>query len=184
MRRELTKVHLKQSKPEYKELKPLITELWKLPQREFQYFGIEAIASIESEWNENLIETAEFIITNKSWWDTVDATASHLTGPFFQKFPRQIKSITNKWNHSENIWLQRSSILFQKSYRDKTDTKLLSEHILQLKNSKEFFVQKAIGWALREYSKTNPEWVVQFIKKHPLQPLSKREGLKRMKNEK
>ena len=70
--------------------------------------------------------------------------------------------------------------MFQKAYKKETDKELLSKYILHVAASKEFFVQKAIGWALREYSKTNPNWVNMFVKKTPLSPLSKREALKRI----
>jgi 3-methyladenine DNA glycosylase AlkD len=76
------------------------------------------------------------------------------------------------------MWLQRSSLLFQKNYKKDTDTKLLKEYILQLAPSKEFFIQKAIGWILREYAKTNPQWVQAFTNENTLAPLSKREALK------
>jgi len=180
LRRQLTKEYIKKNKPDYKDLERITIELWSFPQREFQYFAIELIASLKKQWDIKIIDLIEFIIVNKSWWDTVDFAASELTGPYFQLFPQQIKSITGRWNKSENFWLLRSSIMFQKAYKKNTDADLLSKYILRHKDSKEFFIQKAIGWALREYSKTNPQWVKSFIKKNPLAPLSKREGLKRI----
>jgi 3-methyladenine DNA glycosylase AlkD len=86
--------------------------------------------------------------------------------------------MTKKWNQSDNLWLQRSSIMFQKAYREKTDTGLLSEYINHCKGSGEFFIQKAIGWSLREYAKTDPKWVRSFVQKNQLPALSKREALK------
>ncbi|MBS1655677.1 MAG: DNA alkylation repair protein, partial [Bacteroidetes bacterium] len=121
-----------------------------------------------------------YCITHKSWWDSVDQMASDCTGPFFLMYPELTKEVTGKWNRSNNIWLQRSSILFQKAYRVKTDTALLTKYILYCKGSDEFFVRKAIGWALREYSKTDPGWVVKFCKQNKLHPLSHREALKRI----
>ena len=76
------------------------------------------------------------------------------------------------------MWLQRSAILFQLKYKDKTDTDILFKYIALLSNSKEFFIQKAIGWALREYSKTNPKIVIDFVSLHDLAKLSKREALR------
>ena len=121
---------------------------------------------------------SEEMIKQKSWWDSVDHIATWILGPYFQKYPNQIKDVTFKWNQSENFWLQRSSIMFQKSYRSKTDTKLLTDYILHCAGSKEFFIQKAIGWALREYAKTNPDWVKKFVKTNELPVLSRREALK------
>ena len=78
------------------------------------------------------------------------------------------------------MWLQRSSLLFQNKYKSKTDTELLSNYIIHLSPSKEFFIQKAIGWVLREYAKTNPDWVVAFVSNHALPSLSKREAMKHL----
>lgn len=93
-------------------------------------------------------------------------------------FPDTTKQITGKWNNSKNIWLQRMSILFQLKYKKQTDLNLLNAHILNLIGSKEFFVQKAIGLMLREYSKTDPLFVSEYVTTTALMPLSKREALK------
>lgn len=181
LRRSISKAYMKKSLPAYKELPVIVKELWSLPQREYQYVATELIAALRKEWTKEIITLAEYMITHKSWWDTVDHIASDITGPYFKLFPAQIKPVTGKWNKSDNIWLQRSSIMFQKTYRNETDTDLLAAYILRCKNSKEFFVLKAIGWALREYSKHNPKWVKQFVKANQLAPLSEREALKRVK---
>ena len=181
LRREICKNHMKKELPDYGSLSEITKELWQLPQREFQYFAVELIAAQKKQWKDEIIDLFEYLIIHKSWWDTVDHIASELTGPYFKQFPQHTKHITGKWNQSNNIWLQRSSIMFQKSYKKQTDVELLSAYILRLLDSKEFFVQKAIGWSLREYSKTNPQWVKSFVKKHPLTAFSKKEALKRIK---
>ena len=117
------------------------------------------------------------VITN-SWWDTVDYIASELSAPYFKKFPGQIKIVTGAWNRSDSFWLQRSSLLFQKNYKAALDKDLLTAYILNLASSKEFFIQKAIGWVLREHSRFDPQWVKAFVDKHQLPSLSKREALK------
>lgn len=179
--RNLFKIYTKQNFPSFNEVPIIVEELWGLPQRELQYAAIELLALYKKHWTKEIISLIEFTIINKSWWETVDHAASELTGPYFQLFPSEIKKITGKWNRSNNFWLQRSSIMFQKRYKKNTDTELLSQYILSLSHSKEFFVQKAIGWALREYSKTNHKWVVDFVKQNKLAPLSEREALKRIK---
>ncbi len=131
-------------------------------------------------WQASIIHLFEFCIINKSWWDTVDFLASECTGRYFLLFPEQIIPKTGKWNLSNNIWLQRSSLLFQKAYKKATDTQLLSAYTLHLSASKEFFVQKAIGWILREYARTNPTWVIEFVNTHTLPALSKREAMKHL----
>lgn len=162
------------------ELELVIKELWELPEREMQYFAIDVFQSHKKLWTKSSIKLIEHCIIHKSWWDTVDGIASDWLGAYFKQFNEQTLLISSQWNKSNNIWLQRSSILFQKSYKKTTDTALLSSHILHCKDSKEFFIRKAIGWALREYSKTNPEWVVQFVTKNKLSPLSEKEALKRI----
>ncbi len=161
-----------------KELDTTVKVLWKMPYREYQYVGQELIAFHKKYWTEDIIKLAEFCIVNKSWWDTVDNIASMILGPYFQLYPQQIIPVTSRWNDSNNFWLQRSSIMFQKSYKHKTDTALLVKYILNCNTSKEFFIQKAIGWALREYSKTDAEWVLEFVSNHQLASLSKREALR------
>ena len=79
---------------------------------------------------------------------------------------------------SDNIWLQRTFLIFQLKYKEEININLLTDYILQLKDTKEFFINKAIGWILREYTRTNPEWVIDFVNKHELSNLSKREALK------
>lgn len=156
----------------------LVKALWSLPQREYQYAAQELLVHHKKIWTEETIELIEFCITHKSWWDTVDFLNSYGSGIYFQKFPASRDVITKKWNRSNNIWLNRSSLLFQLKYKDKTDTRLLGSYINNLSGSKEFFIQKAIGWMLREYSKTDPAWVRKFIRENKLANLSVKEGSK------
>jgi 3-methyladenine DNA glycosylase AlkD len=161
-----------------KELEKTVKALWKMPYREYQYVGLELIAFHKKHWDENIINLVEFCLVNKSWWDTVDNIATLILGPYFKLFPHQIIPVTGKWNTADNFWLQRSSIMFQKAYKKNTDTTLLSQYILNCNSSKEFFIQKAIGWALREHSKTDAAWVLEFVANNQLAPLSKREAIR------
>jgi len=179
-RQSISKDYMKAELPAFTELEIIVKELWQLPEREYQYFAIDLIAVMKKHWTTDTVVLIEFVLINKSWWDTVDHAASDLTGPYFKLFPQQINKITGNWNRSANFWLQRSSIMFQKKYKKETDTVLLHKYILRHTHSKEFFIQKAIGWALREYSKTDPIWVKKFVKQNKLAPLSKREALKRI----
>ena len=124
------------------------------------------------------IDRIKTLIITKSWWDTVDSLAENITGVLCAKDTELIQSHLISWAKSDNIWLVRIAILFQLKYKDKTDAPLLAQIIDQNSDSKEFFVAKAIGWALREYSKTNKEWVRSFLQSHNLQPLSVREAVK------
>lgn len=124
----------------------------------------------------------EFGLTHKSWWDSADQIGSEWLSDFFILFPEYIETQTGRWNQSDNSWLQRSSLLFQKKYKTRTDTRLLKKYILQLSDAENFFIRKAIGWALREYGKTDPAFVIRFVNQYPLSPLSKKEALKRITN--
>lgn len=127
---------------------------------------------------EEFISFYEELIQTKSWWDTVDWIRK-MVGVHFQRFPHLIIPTTEKWMASNDIWLQRICLIFQLTYKEKTDFALMKKYILQLANSKEFFIQKGAGWALRQYSKTNGKGVAEFINANPqLAPLTKREGLK------
>ncbi|WP_298480092.1 DNA alkylation repair protein [uncultured Maribacter sp.] len=171
---------VKEYLPLHSELKNIIEMLWEKPQREFQHFGQELVFKYVKRLEIKDIALFEFMIINKSWWDTVDFIAVKLLGAFFKIFPEQRKKYIEKWLLSNNIWLKRSALLFQLKYKDQIDTKLLSKVVLFLLGSKEFFINKAIGWVLREYSRTNPTWVVRFVETTELNPLSRREALRLM----
>ena len=156
----------------------IVKHLWNLPEREFQYCATDFLEFCIKKWDEEFIATIEWLIVNKSWWDTVDVIASHFAGGYFKRFPQHKIDVAQRWSNSENMWLNRTAILFQLGYKKKTDVALLFKIILQHKNSNEFFIQKAIGWALRQYSYTDANAVINFVERNDLKPLSKREALK------
>jgi len=121
------------------------------------------------------------MIVSNAWWDTVDFIAAGTLGRFFRMFPDLVTKLTKEWMVSGNIWLQRSCILFQLKYKKDTDTELLYSFIEKLTSSNEFFIQKSIGWALREYSKVNPPEVLRYTESTELKPLSRREALRIIK---
>jgi len=164
--------------PEYEELEEMVTILWGLPYREFQYCAMEIINKRKRLLQPDFIQPLEMMILTKSWWDTVDFLAANIAGHFLKMYNEFVPERTNKWSNNSNMWLNRSAILFQLKYRKETNTDLLVRYILPHTESREFFIQKAIGWALRQYSKTDAKWVVKFISSHTLAPLSIREGLK------
>lgn len=172
---------VKQYLPSKKDAFAISEKLWKKPQRELHYFAIELLYKYEKKVKITDIELFEYLITHNSWWDTVDAIASNLVGNYFIYFPEQQEKIISKWINSNNIWLQRTCLIFQIKYKENTDTELLTKNIEILLDSKEFFINKAIGWTLRQYSRTNPNWVIDFVENHPdLANLSKREALRLM----
>ncbi|MDZ5471296.1 DNA alkylation repair protein [Bacillus sp. 31A1R] len=169
--------------PKKEEFHEVILELWAMPERELQIVAIGLIdfKQKKKELKDEFVPLLEKMITLKSWWDTVDHIASNHVGYLFNHYPAFIHTVGLKWRNSDNIWLRRTMILFQLKYKTNTDTELLAEIIVENLGSKEFFINKAIGWVLREYAKTNPFWVKEFVEKHPLSLLSKREALKHIK---
>lgn len=180
-RRALCKAHFRNYPiNDYETLEAVVRECFTLPEREFQYFAIELSGHFKALWPQSAIKLMEECLVTKSWWDSVDHITGYWLDPYFRKYPARIIPVTGRWNRSDNIWLQRASIMFQKTFKKETDEALLSKYILHCKDSKEFFVRKAIGWALREYSKTAPQWVTAFVTKNSLSPLSAREAMKRL----
>ena len=178
-RRAITKPFLvKAFLPEKAVLHELVRELWAKPERDFQQFGQDLAFKYVKRLELEDIALFEFMITHKSWWDTVDFIAVKLVGQYFKTFPLERDFYIQKWLNSGNIWLQRTALLFQLKYKTAIDTILLENTIQALLGSKEFFINKAIGWVLREYSRTDSEWVVDFVAKTELSNLSRREALR------
>jgi 3-methyladenine DNA glycosylase AlkD len=182
-RREIQKpFFIKELLPKKDELENIVKLLWEKPQRDYQYFSQELAFKYVKQLEERDIDLFEYMVTHKSWWDTVDFIAANLMGAYFKKFPEQINVTIEKWLNSNNIWLQRSALLFQLKYKENLDTVLLISVINSLLGSKEFFINKAIGWILREFSKTNPIWVLEFTSKTALSKLSRKEALRLIDN--
>ncbi|TWD99550.1 DNA-7-methylguanine glycosylase [Neobacillus bataviensis] len=158
--------------------KVLIEELWNKQEREYQYTALTYMEKSLKKLQKSDLPFMEWLITTKSWWDTVDAIAPKPVGKIADNFPEVIEETIDGWATHENMWLRRAAILFQLKYKEKTNEDLLYRYIMENAGSKEFFIQKAIGWALREYSKINPSSVKEFIEGHKLAPLSVREGSK------
>jgi 3-methyladenine DNA glycosylase AlkD len=166
--------------PPIQDLDRVLRELWKLPQREFQYAGVGLLGHFEKQLPAEFIDTVEYLIITKSWWDTVDSLASGTVGTHFRRYPLIKSKYLTLWRTSENIWLRRTAILFQLNYKKETDFELLTDIIRENLGSKEFFINKAIGWALRQYARVDPKAVKTFVASNPLHPLSKREALKHL----
>ncbi|HWJ78257.1 MAG TPA: DNA alkylation repair protein [Niallia sp.] len=156
----------------------LIEALWEKDKREYQYAALDYLNKSLKKLDEQHLPFIEKLITTKSWWDTVDSLSPKAVGEIAKKHPNVIPETIDKWVQSENLWLRRAAILFQLKYKTETDENLLYRYILLNADSKEFFIQKAIGWVLREYSKTNPDSVRKFITENELAKLSIREGSK------
>lgn len=157
-------------------------EMLDLPQHEFHYLAMVLVQKLKKDWDENVLDWVEKAALRYPWWDVTDVLAPKILGPYFLKFPEQKLKYIDRWMNSGNFWLQRMCIIYVLDYKEKTDTTELQEIILPLASSKEFFIQKAIGWVLRQYARTNPNWVLQFVQNNSLPALSKREALKHLKS--
>ncbi len=147
-------------------------------EREMHYFAMELIVKNKKKLEAKNLNLVEWLVTHNAWWDTVELLAAHAVGMLNQKFT-VLRSDIDSWIEHENMWLRRSALLHQLGYKEKTDTDKLFAFCLNRAHEKEFFIRKAIGWALREYSKINPQAVEEFVHTHAnLSGLSKREALK------
>jgi 3-methyladenine DNA glycosylase AlkD len=161
------------------DFKAIAWELFNQPQRELQYCGIEILQKLlPKNWQKTDIALIEKFLVTNSWWDSVDTVAKYQLGGYLQHFPAETFAVIERYSNSDNMWLNRSAILFQLGYKTNTNADLLFAECLKHAHSKEFFIQKAIGWALREYHRCNPIAVEQFVSTHTLKPLSKKEALK------
>jgi 3-methyladenine DNA glycosylase AlkD len=162
-----------------KELVGHLEMLWEKEEREYQYMALSLSKKYKKLYSSSLLKTFEKMIRTKSWWDTVDDLSSNHVGVLLLSYPHLIEKM-DAWIEDQNLWIRRCALIFQLKWKTKTDTKRLFHYIERTMGEKDFFMRKAIGWALREYSKTDPEAVKMFIEKHKerLSPLSLREGSK------
>ncbi|WP_109831553.1 DNA alkylation repair protein [Reichenbachiella versicolor] len=164
--------------PRKNELQDIVEWLWGQEQREFQMYGQELVQKFVKDFERNDIKLMEYMVVTKSWWDSVDFIASNLIGEYFKKFPEAKDFNIDRWLKSDNIWLQRVCLIFQLKYGSDTDVMTLIKAIDFLNGTNEFFINKAIGWALRQYGKVDPDWVVDFVDNTELSQLSRKEALK------
>ena len=154
--------------PALDELDPILRELWALPEREFQYAATSLLGKFEKKLPPEFTDTLEYLIVTKSWWDTVDSIAAGTVAVHFRRYQDVRAETLTRWRASENFWLWRTCILYQLNYKKETDFPLLCEIIRENLGSKEFFINKAIGWALRQYSRVDAQAVRDFVAQSPL----------------
>jgi hypothetical protein len=152
--------------PTSDEIAETVRALWKLEEREYQYAGNDLLAKYNMQLDKKfLADHCEYLISHKSWWDTVDGLGSAVVSPLTMKYPA--KSLMRKWNKSSDIWLVRASIQHQRGRKYETDIDLLFELCAPHVADKEFFIAKAIGWALRDLSRIDNREVIRFLSEHP-----------------
>lgn len=182
-RRAIFKENYEKSKSEIKaNFRKIAWELFNKKEREFHQCAIDLLVK---EFKKNYvledIKLIENLIITNSWWDSVDVVAKYLLGGYLRQFPNETYEVIERFSNSNNMWLNRSAIIFQLSYKEKTNFDLLKSECEKHKESKEFFIQKAIGWALRDYSRFNPSGVSEYVNSTNLKPLSQREALRNIK---
>ena len=179
-RRQIFKSLYKENELEIsKKPRAIALELYSKTQREMHYCAIEILMNhLRGSYKKEDIQLIEKMIVTNSWWDSVDTIAKNILGEYLTEFPYETEKVIEQFSNSDNIWLNRSAIIFQLGYKQKTNFDLLKTECEKHKNSNAFFIQKAIGWALREYAKTNPKGVRHFVTEANLKPLSTKEALK------
>lgn len=151
---------------------------WGLPEREYQYAAVDVLVRHVRRLmpDEDALALCEELLTAKPWWDTVDLLAARVVGP------HALRPVLERWLTSGDLWLERTAILHQLQYRERTDEAFLFRACLTHAASPEFFHRKAIGWALRQHARVAPDAVAAFVAEHhdELSPLSRREALKHL----
>lgn len=164
------------------QLRATVLELWRnAAAREERYAAIDLTAEPLAAGDMLMLPVYEEMIRSGAWWDFVDPVAARLCG-LLQAHREEMSAVLLGWSTDPDSWIRRAAILSQLKAKAATDTVLLAQVLATNMADPEFFIRKAIGWALREYSKTAPEWVAAFVAEHEaaLSPLSRREALRRL----
>ena len=181
-RRKIFRAFFKEYKKEQEKSEKIdwdfINNCWKNEYRELQYSALDYLQAVKNILTDKDIPKLKTLALSKSWWDTIDYL-DMIIGGIALKYPK-VNDIILQWSTDENIWLRRIAIDHQLLRKEKTNVELLEKIIKNNFGQTEFFINKAIGWALRDYSKTNPKWVRDFIEKNKdkMAKLSIKEGSK------
>jgi 3-methyladenine DNA glycosylase AlkD len=164
-------------------LQKILLKLWEKDHREFQYTALCLAQKHRKMLTPKILPTLETMIRNKSWWDTVDTIAPNLVGHLVKLHP-ELTKLMDQWIEDPYLWIRRAALLHQLRWKAETDEEKLFSYCKKTLHERDFFIRKAIGWVLREYSKTNPKAVKKFISLHQTQlsTLSIREGSKYLDN--
>lgn len=167
--------------PSEDELRTVALGCWELAEREYQYFACDYLRTHLDVPGAGFLPTIRTLITTKSWWDTVDPLATRIVGGLVDRHPALVATM-DEWSADGNLWLVRTAILHQLHYGPGTDTGRLFDYCTRQAGHRDFFVRKAIGWALRQYARTDPAAVRDYVRAHRavLAPLSVREATKHL----
>lgn len=147
------------------ELIATVQQLWTLQEREFRYTAIDLLRHQHRYLNQTHLPVLQILLLQDSWWETVDGLSAVISKILFteSRVNPDVLRVTDDWIDHPDFWVRRSAILHQLGWRLDTDNTRLAQYALHLSSEKEFFIRKAIGWALRDYARWNPEWVNAFI---------------------
>lgn len=180
-RRALQKEHLAlRGMPGLKELPAIMRSAFALPEREMHQAAIDLLVQQAKKLGPEHLPLLEELITTNSWWDSVDTLAVHVVGTVLKNHAEVIGEWNARWVESDDLWLNRTAILFQNRWKKDTDQALLFANIDRHAAHKDFFIRKAIGWALRELGKSDPGTVLNFVQGRKLAPLSAREAVRNL----
>jgi len=168
-------------KPTEDELATVTLACWALEEREYQYFACDYLRIHHAVPGPEFLDVARTLITTKSWWDTVDPLANRFVGNLVRRLP-ELGNQMDEWSIEKNLWLVRTAILHQMHWGAATDADRLFGYCTRQAGHRDFFIRKAIGWALRQYASTDPDAVRKYIAKNRsiLSPLSIREAGKHL----
>lgn len=182
LRRELSRTVLAGTpRPDETDCTAIALRCWELPEREYAYFAVDYLRRHVKRLSSGFLPVARHLVTTVSWWDTVDLLAAHVVGGLVAADPK-LKSEMDAWIEDDDLWVARTALLHQLRHKDATDTERLFAYCLRQSGHPDFFIRKAIGWCLREYAKTDPDAVRDFVERERgrLAPLSVREALKNL----
>jgi 3-methyladenine DNA glycosylase AlkD len=169
------------AQPTTQDCAALAEACWLLPEREFRYFAVDYLVANVKHCDSSLLPVLRRLITTDSWWDTIDPLASRVVGPLVASDPALIETM-DAWVRDENMWIVRTAILHQLRFKDATDAERLFEYCTLQAGHPDFFIRKAIGWALRQYAYTDAAAVRAYLAREAqnLSPLSIREASKHL----
>jgi 3-methyladenine DNA glycosylase AlkD len=167
-------------RPTHHYLVKVARDCWSRAEREYQYFAVDYLRKHYRRLDPAFLEIGRELVVTKSWWDTVDPLAAGVIGPFVRA--HGIVEVMDSWITADNPWVVRAALLHQLGAKEATDTERLFSYCLQRAADDDVFVRKAIGWALRQHSKTDPVAVTRFVQanRETLSPLSVREAVKHL----
>ncbi|NUK24500.1 DNA alkylation repair protein [Streptomyces lunaelactis] len=181
-RRDLSRTVLEgTARPDEADCTAIALRCWDLPEREYQYFAVDYLRRQVKRCSSGFLPVVRHLVVTVPWWDTVDALASHVVGPLVSADPK-LKTVMDAWIDDDHLWVVRTALLHQLRYKDTTDAERLFDYCLRRADHPDFFIRKAIGWCLREYARTDPDAVRDFVEGagDRLSPLSVREATKHL----